>query len=144
MRGDDTREERRRCAGCGAELVPAGGFCASCGVKVSSRRRRALVLVALVGLDVVVSVVAVFWVAVASADRTATYGRPGPSDAAAVDGLVAVIGVLAVAIVWQGVLVCLRERLPRLLGALPAPAVTGLMFATQFVVLLAFWMPASH
>jgi hypothetical protein len=93
---------------------------------------------------VVVSLVAIAWIALAVVDRQSAYGTPGPSNTAGIDGLFGVAWLIVAALAWQALKLFWPRRLPRLVRRVPAAAVAVLLFGVEFIVLIGFWLPAAH
>jgi hypothetical protein len=94
-------------------------------------------------LDIVVSLVAITWIAIAAAGRQSTYGTPGPTNTEGTDGLIGVGCLIAVALAWQALKLFCPRRLPRPFGRVPVALVAALLFGVELIALIAFWMPAA-
>jgi hypothetical protein len=141
------------CMSCGTQLIPDARYCQACGGPTTwpvpageARRSTKRLVAAFVGcaaLDVVVSLVAIVWIALAAVDRQSTYGTPGPSNTAGIDGLFGVVWLIVAALAWQALKLFWPRRLPRLVRRVPAAAVAALLFGVGFILLIGLWMPAA-
>jgi len=135
----------RSCKQCGAAAKKDDRYCHACGSqhRPGVRVRSAFVLFGCLVLDVLVAFVALIWVALASASQTDVLGATGPSQTAVVAGFVWLVASMVAVLAWQTLRVVSRGRLPRVLRWCPSGVVPLVAFPVQFVVLIAFWMPAS-